>query len=142
MNNVLSVYALCVVVLLFKMLAISCYQGYFRLRFVTFTNPEDAAVFKQSAHAEERQEVARGAQAWRNDLENIPLFIALGGLAIALNASALGVSWMSSLFTAARVLHTLFYLAGVQPWRTVSYAVGVVNLIGLAGLIIAEVARG
>ena len=142
MSSVLSVYALCVVALFFKMLAISGYQGYFRMRFVTFTNPEDAAVFKRSAHAEERPEVTRGVQAWRNDLENVPLFIALGGLAITLNASALGVSWMCSLFTAARVLHTLFYLARVQPWRTVSYAVGILNLIGLAGLIIVEVVRG
>ncbi len=142
MSSVLSVYAICVVILFFKMLAISGYQGYFRLRFVIFTNPEDAAVFKQSAHAEERPEVTRGAQAWRNDLENIPLFIALGGLAIALNASALGVGWMCSLFTAARVLHTLFYLARVQPWRTVSYAVGIVSLIGLVGLIITQVVRG
>lgn len=53
MNSVLSVYAICVVVLLLKMLAISCYQGYFRLRCKIFTNPEDAAVFRRSAEFEE-----------------------------------------------------------------------------------------
>lgn len=79
MSIVLSTYALCVVALFLKMLAISCYQGYFRLRFTAFINPEDAAVFNRSAQAAERPEVSRAMRAWRNDLENIPMFIALGG---------------------------------------------------------------
>jgi len=33
MHSALSVYAVCVVVLFLKMLAISCYQGYYRLRY-------------------------------------------------------------------------------------------------------------
>lgn len=140
MSAAMAVYACCVVVLFFKMLAISCYQGYFRLRYLAFANPEDAAVFKRPALSVERPEVIRGQQAWRNDLESIPLFIALGGLALALEVAAGVTTWLSLVFTAARVLHTLAYLTGRQPWRTLSYAVGTLCLIGLAGSIAQRVA--
>lgn len=139
MNSVLSVYAICVVVLLLKMLTISCYQGYFRLRSQIFTNPEDAAVFRRSAEFEECPQVRRGAKAWSNDLESIPLFIALGGLAVAVDAPGVMSQYLSGLFTVARVLHTVTYLAGVQPWRTVSYGMGVLCLLGLAGMIVLKV---
>jgi len=139
MSAALSVYACCVVVLFIKMLAISCYQGYFRLRFLAFTNAEDAAVFKRAAHPAELAEVTRAMQAWRNDLENIPMFIALAGLAVALEAPAATSAWLSGVFTVARVLHTVTYLARLQPWRTLSYGVGVLCLVGLSTLIVARV---
>lgn len=136
MSIALLVYACCVVVLFIKMLAISCYQGYFRLRYLAFTNSEDAAVFRRSACPAELPQVTCAAQAWRNDLENIPIFIALAGLAIALEAPAASTAWLSGVFTVARVLHTVTYLARLQPWRTLSYGVGVLCLIGLATVLV------
>jgi len=135
----LNVYALCMVVLFLKMFMVSCYQGYHRLRFVAFTNPEDAAVFKHAAQAAERPEVIRAAKVWANDLENIPAFFALGGLAIALDTAAQPTVWLSIAFTLARVLHTLAYLLGVQPWRTLFYAIGAVCLLGFCALITASI---
>ncbi|PTU00141.1 hypothetical protein DBR45_24265 [Pseudomonas sp. HMWF031] len=44
--------------------------------------------------------------------------------------------WLFCLFTDARVLHTLTYLAHWQPWRTIAYAVGVSCLMELAGMIV------
>lgn len=131
MSSALTVYALCVVVLFLKMFALSCYQGYFRLRYTAFTNPEDAAVFNRIAQQAEHPEVTRAARAWANDLENIPAFFALGGLAITLDTPAALTVGLSLLFTLARGLHTLAYLKGVQPWRTVLYGVGVLCLLGL-----------
>ncbi|UZE21369.1 MAPEG family protein [Pseudomonas sp. B21-056] len=142
MSTVMSAYALCVVALFLKMLLISCYQGYVRLRFNAFTNQEDAAFFKRSAHAEERPEVIRAMGAWRNDLENIPMFIAMGGLAIALDVPGVLTFWLSVLFTIARFLHTVTYLASWQPWRTVSYGIGILCLIGLAGMVTVKVLMG
>ncbi len=49
----MEVYALCVLVLFIKMLAISCYQGYFRLRHLAFINSEDAGFFKRAANSQE-----------------------------------------------------------------------------------------
>ncbi len=134
MSDLLPVYGLCVVMLFCKMLALSCYQGWFRLRGLAFTNPEDAAVFKRAPQSVERPQVLRAAKAWANDLENIPLFFALGGLAVALGTPAGGSAWLMVVFTLARGLHTLAYLAGVQPWRTLFYWVGILCLAGLAVL--------
>ncbi|PTV62983.1 MAPEG family protein [Pseudomonas putida] len=139
MSSALQVYALCVVVLFLKMFLVSCYQGYHRLRFVAFTNPEDAAVFRRIAQAAERPQVIRAAKVWANDLENIPLFFALGGLAVALEAATLPVLWLSVVFTVARVLHTLAYLRGLQPWRTLFYGIGVICLLGFCSLITARI---
>ncbi|WEL58244.1 MAPEG family protein [Pseudomonas kermanshahensis] len=131
MHGALSVYAVCVVALFLKMLAISCYQGYYRLRYKAFTNGEDAAFFGRLANVEELPQVSRAGRAWANDLENIPAFFALAGLAIALNAAAVVIVWLSVVFTVARVAHTVCYLRGLQPWRTVSFAVGLLCLLGL-----------
>ncbi|HDS1695303.1 MULTISPECIES: MAPEG family protein [Pseudomonas] len=139
MSGALQVYALCVVVLSLKMFLVSCYQGYHRLRFVAFTNPEDAAVFRRVAQAVERPQVIRAAKVWANDLENIPMFFALGGLAVALEAATLPVLWLSTVFTVARVLHTLAYLRGLQPWRTLFYGIGVICLLGFCSLIAAKI---
>ena len=139
MSACLQVYALCVVVLFLKMLLVSCYQGYHRLRYVAFTNPEDAAVFGRAAQAVERPQVLRAARVWANDLENIPAFFMLAGLAVALHAAVQPTLWLSIAFTLARILHTLAYLRGVQPWRTLFYGIGVICLVGFCALIAAKI---
>lgn len=139
MSSALNVYALCVVVLFLKMFAVSCYQGFFRIRSRAFTNTEDAAFFNRIAREKELAQVTRATKAWVNDLESIPAFFALGGLAVAMNAPASITAGLSVLFTLARVLHTVAYLKGVQPWRTVFYGVGVLCLLGLCAAITLDV---
>ena len=117
-------YALCAVVLFFKMFALSSYQGFYRLTRRTFVNPEDAGVFKKSAAEEELPQVRRAAKAWLNDLENIPIFLGLGTAYIFVDASSEVATIIFPLFTIARILHTLTYLLGLQPWRTIVFVVG------------------
>ena len=135
MTSALSVYAICVVALFLKMFAVSCYQGIFRMRFRAFTNIEDAVVFNRVVREKELAQVTRAARAWANDLESIPAFFALGGLAVAMSAHASTTASLSVVFTVARVLHTLAYLNGVQPWRTVFYGVGILCLLGFCVMI-------
>jgi uncharacterized MAPEG superfamily protein len=135
MHDILAVFALCVVVLFMKMLAISCYQGFYRISRMTFKNGEDAGLVGRQPSPEELPQVSRAAQAWANDLENIPLFFVLGGLCLVFNPPALLTSGLMVLFTGARVMHTVSYLARWQPWRTVAYAIAVVCLLGLAALV-------
>src|SRR5437868_5873198 len=74
-----ALYALMTVVLFFKMSAISIVQGLNRQTAKAFVNPEDAKMFGLAAPAErEAPAVDRAARAWRNDLENIPIFLILG----------------------------------------------------------------
>jgi glutathione S-transferase len=118
-------YAVASVLLFFKMFAISAYQGFHRIGKLTFKTPEDAAFVGREAAKEELPQVQRAARAWLNDLENIPVFLGLGVAYIWAGASPGWAVWLFLVFTGARYLHTLFYLAGIQPWRTVAYAVGV-----------------
>ncbi|MEN5147939.1 MAPEG family protein [Pseudomonas orientalis] len=136
MSAILFSYALCVIVLFVKMFAISLYQGIYRIGRLTFKNAEDAKFVGRPASPEELPQVARAAQAWMNDLENIPLFFALGALYVMVGAPAEPAIGLFYTFTAARVLHTVTYLARWQPWRTLSYVVGIACLFGLAGIIV------
>jgi uncharacterized MAPEG superfamily protein len=128
MHNPLDWYSLCVVVLFLKMFATSVYQGFYRLSKRVFMNPEDAQVFQKSPAAEELPQVRRAAKAWQNDLENIPIFCSLGIAYVLLGASPKAASWLFSIFTMVRLLHTLTYLLSLQPWRTIAYGVGILCL--------------
>src|SRR5690554_1754146 len=119
-------YAVASVLLFFKMFGISLYQGFHRIGKGTFKTPEDAAFVGREPAKEELPQVQRAARAWLNDLENIPIFLALGIAYVWVGAAPGMAVWLFLAFTAARYLHTLFYLCGIQPWRTVAYAVGVV----------------
>lgn len=131
MNDLMPVYTACVLVLCLKMFAISCYQGFFRIRGRAFINQEDATFFNRPTRSEELPQVVRATQAWANDLENIPLFFVLAGLCVVLEGSSVVIAWLFCGFTLARVAHTVTYLMGWQPWRTVAYAVGTLCLSGL-----------
>lgn len=128
MDETVYWYALATVLLFFKMFATSAYQGFHRIGKKTFKTPEDAAFVGQEPAKEELPQVQRAAKAWLNDLENIPIFLGLGLVYILVNASADHAFWLFMVFTGARYLHTLFYLASMQPWRTVAYAIGIVCL--------------
>ena len=125
-------YALCAVVLFLKMFALSSYQGFYRLTRRTFVNPEDAGVFKKPTAEEELPQVRRAAKAWLNDLENIPIFLGLGVAYVFIGASPKAATIIFPIFTIARILHTLTYLLGLQPWRTISYGVGILCLFAMS----------
>lgn len=135
MNSLLSIYALCVVALFVKMLAISCYQGFYRISRLTFKHPEDAGFVGRPASPEELPQVLRAAEAWANDLENIPLFFVLGALCLVFNPPFMLTAGLMVLFTVARMVHTLTFLARWQPWRTIAYAVAITCLLGLAAMV-------
>ncbi|MFW2095595.1 MULTISPECIES: MAPEG family protein [unclassified Acinetobacter] len=132
MNNLLHIYAFCVILLFLKMLAISCYQGFHRIKNKAFKNTEDANFVSVKVRPEDLPLVVRASQAWANDLENIPVFWVLGALCIALNLNSDFIVWVFCIFTIARFTHTVTYLSAIQPWRSISYAVGIICLILLA----------
>lgn len=125
-------YALCVVILFLKMFALSSYQGFCRLSRLIFVNPEDSQFFKKVSAKEELPQVQKAAKAWRNDLENIPIFLGLGIAYILVDASSNAAILAFPIFTIARILHTLTYLLSLQPWRTISYMIGILCLFVMA----------
>ncbi len=125
-------YALITVILFFKMFAISAIQGRARTSTKTFVTPEDARFFGAAIAPDELPIVKRAAMAWRNDLENIPIFLFLAMIYVTLGCWPTGAFIYFSVFAVARILHTVAYLNSLQPWRTVFFALGAVVSFALS----------
>ena len=127
----LRIYALTAIVLSLKMSANSVVQGRARSIAKVFINPEDAPMFGGTVAAAEVEGVQRAARVWLNDLENIPIFLILALIyAIAgLSTGAFVIYCVG--FVIARILHTIFYFNGIQPWRTIAYTAGGIITLAL-----------
>lgn len=132
MDTVLDWFAVCAVLLFLKMFALSLMQGYHRIGKRQFPNPEDAAVVGRRPVTEDLPEVQRAQRAWRNDLENIPVFFALGLIYVLVDASPQAAPSLFVTFTASRYVHSVTYLLALQPWRTLAYGIGIGCLFGMS----------
>lgn len=129
-----KLYAACCAVLSFQMLVLAGMTAGTRSKHKGYMNPEDSKVsFKDAKLVEgaEHPDVARVQRAHRNLLESLPLFFALGLIFVLAGGSPLGAQICFGAFTGARILHSIVYLKGLQPWRTMMYAVGALSLVGL-----------
>jgi uncharacterized MAPEG superfamily protein len=134
-NPAFRTYALCAAILALKMLLSAAYTTISRMSSQGYANPEDARLFGAAGPAEPPA-VAHALRIQRNDGENIPVFFAVGFLYVLIGASAFGAAAYCWTFTAARVLHTITYMAHLQPWRAICYGIGVFCLIGMSVQII------
>ncbi len=114
-------------VLFAKMFFNSGVQAWVRVRHRAFVRPDDAAFFGAGATPLERELplVDRAQQCWRNDLENIPMFLLLSLGLVLLGGSSYWVAVYCSVFVVGRVLHTAFYLSPRQPHRNIAFQLGV-----------------
>jgi glutathione S-transferase len=119
------------IILSLKMSAIAIVQGRARTGAKKFANPEDAKMFGAQQVEQEVEGVRRAANAWRNDLENIPMFLILALVYVIAGLSPHAFIVYCTVFTVARILHTVFYLNAVQPWRTVAFTVGAIAMFAL-----------
>jgi len=136
----LKMYALTAVILTFKMFAVSIVQGRGRVGTKIFTVPEDATLFGGKLEAQEAPVVQRASNCWRNDLENIPMFLILAGIYVLAGLSARSFTIYCLTFLVMRILHTFFYLNAVQPWRTIAFTIGVLAMFAMAIHLLIEVA--
>ncbi len=127
----LQMYALTAIVLAIKMAAISVVQGRARASAGVFTNPEDAKAFGAKEASEEAPAVQRASKAWRNDLENIPMFLIVAWVYVAAGLSAVPFVIYCLVFMVARIGHTIFYLNAIQPARTIAFMVGALVFLAL-----------
>src|SRR5579875_4049430 len=127
----LRMYAITTIVLALKMSAIAFVQGRARTSAGVFINPEDAAAFGGKAAAEEPEIVQRAARAWRNDLENIPIFLILAWIYVAAGLSLTAFIVYCIIFMVCRIGHTICYLNSIQPWRTIFFTVGALTMLAL-----------
>lgn len=122
----LPAFAMALVALFAKTTLTSVIQVVSRLRARTFLLPEDAALMRTRPVAAEAAFVQRCANVWRNDVENLPLFVALALTYVLLGAPAESAQWLFAAYVVLRYVHTIVYLRGLQPWRALAYIAGLV----------------
>ena len=95
-------------------------------------NPEDVGV-NPGSHVEpaDASSTMRYKRAHLNDVENIPAFMILALLFTLLGASATAGWAYFGVYFLARLLHTVFYVNAMQPWRTAAFAIGQLTLLGI-----------
>ena len=135
-NPAFQSYAVCSAILAIKMLLTGNYTTAQRMRNKGFVNLEDAKSFGGMPSEQEHPAVAHALRIQRNDLENIPLFFAIGLIFVLNGASPSGAWWYCWTFTLARLVHWVAYLNHLQPWRAICYFVGYLCILGMAVQII------
>ena len=130
-NVALRYYAIAGTVLAFHLIALALWTGAVRNKHKQFVNPEDATLNKGQNTPADHPDVERVRRAHNNAIENAIPFFVVGALYVVTGATATGALAYFGAFVGARLLHTLFYLAGRQPFRTLCFLVGVLAVIGM-----------
>lgn len=131
-----KLYALVSGILAVQLLGLGFWTAATRAKRKTFLNPEDAALSKVDGAEAEHPDVLRAKRAHANAVENSMLFFVLGALYVATQGSKIGAQAYFFTFLGARLLHSLFYLLGKQPFRTLSFVVGALACLGMAAHVI------
>ena len=128
----LQAYALACAVLVLNLLGLAVATALSRTKAKVMVNSEDGAVIKGAKLADaDAPNVRRAQRAHRNAIENIVPFFAIGMLYAMTGPTPRGAWIYFGVFVAARLAHSVAYLAGAQPWRTASWAVGALATIGM-----------
>ena len=92
-------------------------------------SPEDVKMFGGKVTTDEG--VERLSRAHQNALENVLPFAVVGLLYTFMGASGGAMQVYCYTFFIARILHTLCYLAKLQPFRSISAVVGALCILGM-----------
>ncbi len=132
-DPVFFAYTLTVVVNTFNLLVLWNFSGLTRARSRTTLNPEDARTVVRGAEVvtSEPESVARVLRAHRNSADNILPFLLLGLVFTLQRPDPLEAQILFGTFTAARLVFSFADLGGLQPWRTLGYAIGVLTTLAL-----------
>ena len=127
------VYLVTSVAVVLHMVLLDAYSGVVRVKSRTVVNREDLRVTGAGTKLvdEDPPAVARVLRAHRNLVANGVPFLLLG-LAWVLSGATFG--WAVALFgtfVAARLVHSIAYVAEKQPWRTAAFVVGQAALGGV-----------
>lgn len=139
-NPAFAIYCLAAVALSLNLLGLWGYSGAARGKTKTTPNTEDAGTVAQGAQVVEADPpaVARVLRAHKNAMANIVPTLVLGLLYVMLGASTQMAWILFGGFTVVRFGHSFAYLNEKQPWRTISFVVGVLFTVAL----MVQVTRG
>jgi|GEM_PF-2154050 len=138
MNNLLVIhadaaatFATLAVALWLKGLAASFVQVWARVRERAYKKPEDAAMMGRTPRPEPALAL-RANDAWRNETENAPYYLALAAAAVLLGTPVLVLALTSAAFVLARCAHAWAQIAALQPLRSLAWLAGVLATLSLA----------
>jgi len=135
-------FACCALILIVLMHFLAFYSALTRNRAGIMINPEDAALQRQqgskartvASTATVPPDVERAARVHRNGLENVPLFLGLGMIGVLAGTPLLQLQICFIAFTVSRLIYTFAYLNAVQPWRSMSFGMGLLSNLSLGVL--------
>lgn len=137
-NPTFTIYAITCLVLCANLLFLWAYSGAARNKTKLVINPEDAQTVAKGAGVSESDPaaVARVLRAHRNAEANIYPFLFLGLIYVLIGGEPFPAKILCGVFTAARLIHSVVYLAEAQPYRTISFGIGGLTTLALLGDIV------
>jgi prostaglandin-E synthase 1 len=135
-------YAVTCVILCGNLLFVWAYSGIARGKTGVTLNEEDAERFGAKLGTMDPPEVARVLRAHANAQAMIYPFLLLGVVFVLAGGSSGFARVDFGVFVAARITHSVAYLAGRQPWRTLSFIASGVAMVALMGEIVWMVTQG
>lgn len=137
-NPAFVAYAISLLVLSLNMLLLWTYSGLVRGKTKTTPNTEDASTTSKGAQIADRDppEVARVLRAHQNASANILPFALLGLVFVLLGGSGTAAAALFGVFTVTRIAHSMAYLGGRQPWRSIWFGVSSLTTLVLMGFIV------
>jgi len=135
-NGAFVAYAASIVVLTLNLAVVWTMSAVVRGKSRTTPNEEDAKAGRSRVEPQDPPEVARVLRAHANAMANIVPFAILGLVYVLAGGSAQVALIVFGVFTAVRIAHSVAYLAGKQPWRTIFFVSGLVTTVVLTGFVV------
>jgi len=132
-------YAITSSLLAAELIILAFMTGGARSKSKKYVNPEDAKTFKGDVADRDSPETIRAQRMHMNLLENAVPFFVVGALYVVTGASKTGAYGYFGTFLVARLLHPIFYMKAIQPFRTLMFAIGALAILGMAFHVIRSV---
>lgn len=127
-TSAFRLYAIASTAIALHLVLLALWTGTVRAVHKKFINEEDARLNKGTLVPVDIEPVQRVKRAHMNGLENALPFLAIGFFYSLTSPSDAMASFLLLGFAAMRVAHSLVYMFGQQPYRTLSFAAGVLAL--------------
>lgn len=100
-------------------------------------NPEDKALNKEATVVYEggNDRTARYRRAHRNALENTPVFMTTALVLTLMGVSGTVAAALFYGYAALRIVHSVSYVKGIQPFRTISFVLALILQVVVLGFI-------
>jgi uncharacterized MAPEG superfamily protein len=133
-----SAYAVSVVALGLNLVGLANATAFTRNKAAEVINPEDLKLNQKAAVVYDggNDQTARYRRAHRNALENTPVFMITALVLTLMGASATVGAALFYPYVAFRILHSVSYVKGVQPFRTITFVLALLIQAAVLGLIV------